>query len=538
MMHRLHERFLASLATVAALASMIVLSACGGDASSQAGGASANSTRDIPALSIAFGNTGVGQLDRGKNISYPTTAIQALGLENLVQFDQHGKLVPWLAEKVDQPNPRTYVYTLRKGVRFWDGQPLTTADVVASLNRYRAAGSVLAPQYTSVASVAATGSDQVTVTLKHPDGTWPFKSAFATPIVEKRFAHAHRGDIGSPQVLNMGTGPFEFKSYVPNQNVVLAANPHWWNGHVRVERLTIELLPSPTSIALALRSGSVDGTFTLARGTTGTYANIPGTTLKLASGITLFFISMNTSSGPWSDIHVRRAIAHLVDRPAICDAAYQAGCNALDTPVPPSLLGSIASPSEVRSFYDSYRKYPFSIAAAQQEMRQSAYPHGFSTTWLVYDDSAIERVAQIMAQNMSKLGIRVKIVVNTAQFLSNYFGPRKDIGILATGYSNPSDPTYFYNLFLNSANAVVNGSDSADFKNADADRALQAATESQDPHGMLAPLQRLAQINAEQVPYIVVGTQPDGLVLSNRYAMPTYSDYWQVRPWALDIVAR
>src|SRR5690348_13252631 len=112
----------------------------------------------------------VNSLDPILAFDYPENTADSLMCESLLRQAPSGALQPGLAT-VTHPNATTAVYTLKSGATFWDGHPVTPADVVYSLDR--AADSKLGGFYTlvfqRVKSIAATGSNQVTITLKQPD---------------------------------------------------------------------------------------------------------------------------------------------------------------------------------------------------------------------------------------------------------------------------------------------------------------------------------------------------------------------------------
>ena len=107
-------------------------------------------------------------------------------MEPLVRYDVLGRLTPDLAKSFSTPNPTTYVYNLRSGVKFWDGTPLTTADVIYSLQQSAntKAGSQIASFYTDVKSITATGPSQVTIKLTKPNPF--FRYSIAVTPSERR----------------------------------------------------------------------------------------------------------------------------------------------------------------------------------------------------------------------------------------------------------------------------------------------------------------------------------------------------------------
>src|SRR5262249_20168215 len=153
-----------------------------------------------------------------------------LALETVLRIDSSGKVVPWLAQKVSHPNPYVWIYTLRKGVKFWDGNELTAEDVAASINYFRYPGSVAAYQYpVPLRGVKATGRYTGQVTLKQKDAAWPFVLTGGTAgIFEKKFFDEHKDSYGKPGTLIMGTGPYKIDNFDPTRGIDFSANDSYW----------------------------------------------------------------------------------------------------------------------------------------------------------------------------------------------------------------------------------------------------------------------------------------------------------------------
>ncbi len=132
-----------------------------------------------------------------------------------MMYRPDGQPEPDLAQSVSTPNPTTYVFHLRHGVRFWDGAEMTSADVVNALDYNRRPGSQINVAYAEVKSVEASGPYTVTVTLAHPDAAFESWLCDLSPIFEKKFQQEHPNTMGSPSVGIMGTGPFELDSWDP-----------------------------------------------------------------------------------------------------------------------------------------------------------------------------------------------------------------------------------------------------------------------------------------------------------------------------------
>ncbi len=175
-------------------------------------------------------------LDQTKNIY--ASSITSLSLDTLLKFGPEGQLQPDLATSWDQPNPLTYVYHLRHGVKFWDGDPLAASDVAYSWNYSRAPGSKDAAfaNVSVIKSVVAGGPYTVVVKLTKPDEAFEYMpAATASEVFEMKFAEEHKGTFGDPGTLVMGSGPWVVDSLDPTTGAELSANLHWWGGNVPIQ---------------------------------------------------------------------------------------------------------------------------------------------------------------------------------------------------------------------------------------------------------------------------------------------------------------
>ena len=202
-------------------------------------------------------------LDAIYSYGYPENTADTLMCESLLRQAPDGSLEPGLAT-VANPNPTTVVFTLRPGVKFWDGHPVTSADVVYSLER--SANPKLGGLYTwvfdRVVSIEATGPPQVTIKLKQPDYWLEGElSSMAGVIIERSFAEKEGANYGTPAGSIMCTGAYMLKSWTPGVGVVAVRNPHYWHPsvHPLVGQITIKGIPQIASLTSGLLTGAIQG---------------------------------------------------------------------------------------------------------------------------------------------------------------------------------------------------------------------------------------------------------------------------------------
>jgi peptide/nickel transport system substrate-binding protein len=164
----------------------------------------------------------VDSLDPILSIDFPEYTAVSLMCESLLRQAPDGALEPGLAT-VSNPSPTRLVFTLRQGVDFWDGDPVTAADVVYSLDRNTnpKLGGFYAPVFDRVKSITATGPRQVTITLTQPD-YWLEGELSSMPgvVIEESFAQKEGAKYGTPAGGIMCTGAYMLKSWIPGAGVV------------------------------------------------------------------------------------------------------------------------------------------------------------------------------------------------------------------------------------------------------------------------------------------------------------------------------
>ena len=463
------------LLQVAFAAALLALAAGAGGASAKPGSANGGPIADL--------TWGVPQTIRSLDYTHSgdpgTASVVFLGMEPLVRYDAQGRLQPALASSFSIPNPTTYVYNLRKGVKFWDGTPLTTADVIYSLQRSasKEGGSELATFFGSVASMKATGPSQVTIKLKGPDPFFRYSLA-VTPIGEKAFWSQHLKDIGTPDVMNMGTGPFKFVSFTPDQGVTLARNDDYWGKKPSVENLSLKFITDPNTLLLAVRSGQVDGTFKVPQDQIGQYMSLSDIHVSLVPEELAAYYSLDVEDPPFDDIHVRRALAYATDKAGMVKAVLRGYGQPAPTMPPPQQWGDLMSQAKVQAFYASLPHYTYNLAKAKAQLAASAYPKGFTAS-VSFPDAHPElgKALLVLAQDLKPLGITLNVKqIPISQWLNTLYTHPTPMGMQVGNWTvDYPDPADALSLIYPSANATKNSFNTANYKNAKMDALIAAA---------------------------------------------------------------
>jgi peptide/nickel transport system substrate-binding protein len=502
--------------------------------------ASAKGAANIAQLNIGLQGS-VSNLDPARALGGTNNYLWFI-YDGLVRYAPNGKLVPWLATKVQHPNANTWIYFIRHGVKFWDGNELTATDVANSLNYYRYPKFATAFLFRSVRNVTAIGKYTVKVDLKHPDATFPYTPAFMSFIFEKSYADAHPGQWGKPGTLPMASGPFRIVSLDPTRGAEFVANDKYWGGKPKIRHISIKFFADETSLAVAMRSGAIDLAFPEDARSFGATAG-SGVSITQEPSCSIGLLSMNTQVAPWNDVHVRRAVAYATDRAGIAKAL---GGNVSPEQwlIPKQMWSSTGVPaSAVNKLYAGLPQYPFSLAKAKAELAKSHYPNGFSASTPV--TAALPQpttAAQVLAADLQKIGIKLTLNnVTVGQWVGFFFGPRANIGLFPTGSGCATpDPSWYSGTFLDSANAKTGSTNIADYVNPAVDTLLKAGLVTTAPAKRLAAYGAILKAAQTDVPYVTYYTVVWNLALSNKFKWPTANPHsvGNGAPWPLEILSK
>jgi peptide/nickel transport system substrate-binding protein len=507
------------LVTAVAAIAMAALSVTGCGSSDGAPSAT-NSSASIPLLRIGTTQS-ESTLNPTKN--FGSEIIDDLALDTLLTLGPQAQLKPSLATSVTQPNAATYVYHLRHGVKFWNGDPLTSADVVYTYNLVRGAGSQAAYEFPPVKSIAADGPYTVVVTLPGPDPAWKYLPAQTfTGIMDAKWTQAHSGTLGNPGTLIMGSGPWEVSSLDPTTGAVLTANPHWWGGAVPIRQISVKVYSTETSLALAFRAGEVDLDPDISDAKT--FAATAGTTPLTDSSCDDAFMTLNTSIPPWNDVHVRRAVAYALNRTDII-AAAGGYASPLYTFIAPAALQTVASASQVSQLLGSLNLYQYSPAKAKQEMAESAYPHGVSTTIQAWTGMDVDQ-AEAVAAELAAVGINAKVkAVPLSAAEPEAIGPadQRPTTVWQGGCTTPD--VSGYDFYIGSANLKAGQWNEADWAPASVDSLLTQGTSTDNPAQRFTAFSGIVTQMATDEPYVPLYLSDFSIALSSKFTDPSFS-YW------------
>jgi len=324
--------------------------------------------------------------------------------DSLLAWDKDLNVIPALAESYDQPDATSYVFHLRKGVKFHDGKELDAEDVKYSFDMMKAPPAPgIKWQWFAYNGVEVVDKYTAKLTLPMPDPTVPGILAWSryTPIIAK--GAFEKLNVNSQAV---GTGPYKLVEFVPNDHVTLTRNSDFWRpGLPYLDDITLKVLPDEQSRLAALRSGAIDG---------GTFTSDVAQTAKNDKSLTLLSglvsspkviqFTIKPEKKPWNDVRVRQAINMAVDRQPIIDNVF--GGNAeLSGPVPPGYGNWFIPASDLKGKY-----YKVDMAGAKKLMADAGFAQGFPVTLqAISAPRYYTQIAEIIREQLKPIGIDVTV---------------------------------------------------------------------------------------------------------------------------------
>jgi len=287
--------------------------------------------------------------------------------ETLFQVDHDMKIVPYLAEKLDQPDDKTYVITLRKGVKFHNGEELTADDVKYTYARIMdpatksPRASNLTDAIESADKIEATDKYTVKITVKSPFAPFLERLTYgALNILNKKAVEAAGTDYAHKPV---GTGPFKYVEWKTGEYVKVARNDDYWGDKAKLDQITFRPIPDANTRMAELDSGGVDYMMSIPPEEIDRYKKDSKLNVQIVDAINVSYLAYNTQKSPMTDANLRRAINYSINRQELVDTIY-AG------------LGTVAlSPlNESNWAYNpNVEPYKYDPTKAKELLKQSGY---------------------------------------------------------------------------------------------------------------------------------------------------------------------
>ncbi|MBL3688260.1 ABC transporter substrate-binding protein [Leucobacter zeae] len=537
----------------AVAAAALTLTACSGGGGGAAGGgdAAAGAKFDVDPAKLATttepGTEPVDEvtwnlpyeplsLDPMLGFNYAENTVTSNLCESLTRITPDLGTENALADKVENPDDTTYVYTLRSGVTFWDGTPLTADDVVYSLGRQvgTESSTYWSDYFKNVASVEKTGDDQVTVKLSKPDALFAQgMSSAAGAIVSKAAAEQAGEQFGTPKGGLMCTGPFQLDTWAPGKSITLTKNAKYWDDQLipKVEKLSFGFIADESTAINALRSGDVDGQFFYLPPSGLSQLNDSDATITFGKSYIFWSLRAIQETGTFSNPKVREALLSVIDSRAISDVVFQGASVPSAVIAGPAYFGDGEAGELFQKAFDQYEVKP-DIERAKQLIAEAGDVSAPIVLGVQGSSAVHEQTANLVQAAGEAIGLKIETkVIPVEQFGNLYFDPKAREGLdgfFTTYYGNVTDPLDVYTTFTpDSTNNFI--------------KYDGAAQELDDARKTLDPVKRAEYTIAAQdkimrdLPWLPMGDLPVILVQNDRISGATASSAYLGYPWAATI---
>lgn len=351
-------------------------------------------------------------LDPHKAVAAGTKEVMFNVFEGLMKPTPEGDLIPAVAEKYEISDDQlVYTFTIRDGIKFHNGNPVTAGDVVNSITRcispYEA--DVLAVEALSAVDKVITAEDDRTVQIRLKEPNTEFLSYLTLAILP--------ADYDQQDTAPVGTGPFKFVSRAAQDSIVLERFEDYWGEGAYLDKVTFKIIENADSILMSLQSGAVDMFAHLTStqvAQLGDGFNIEEGTMNLVQAMYL-----NNAEKPFDDVRVRQALCYAVDRQQILDLAFD-GYG--------SLIGSSMYPAFGKYFDDSLTNhYSHDVEKAKALLADAGYPGGFAMTITVPSNYQPHiDTAQVIVEQLREVGVTAEIqLVEWGTWLSDVYAGRQ-----------------------------------------------------------------------------------------------------------------
>lgn len=373
-------------------------------------------------LVIGMGSADAGKLDPHLASTTPDKGLLNYVFNGLVRIKpgeaSPNFIEPDLAESWTQnANGSEWIFKIRAGVQCHHGfGPFTAEDAAYSLKRAATkATSSYSGDFSAVDKIDVVDPSTLKITLKTPvAGFLGYVANINGGNMVCRKAAEEAGDNFGKRPI--GTGPFMFAEYQPQQFVKLVANKQYFRGAPQLDDITFRYIPADSSRDLAFQSGELDMIYGKQDQTwVDRTAKLPGVKVKAMEPGELSALYLNVTAKPLDDIRVRQAIAHAIDRKAIVQFKGEGSSREAVSVVPSGYLGTDQKAP----------LYAYDIAKARQLLTEAGYPNGVTVKTIHTTLTGMQTLIEAVQAQLKKAGITLDIeLVEHATFHANI---RKDL---------------------------------------------------------------------------------------------------------------
>jgi peptide/nickel transport system substrate-binding protein len=322
--------------------------------------------------------------------------------ETLVKYDQNMNITPWLAESWTTSADRlTWTFKLRKGVKFQDGTPFNADAVKYTFDRI-VDPAIASPRKSTVVMVKEVKVvDEYTVAITTNKPFAPllaqltaYNISIISPTAARKWEKKYAQNPS-------GTGPFKLESWTPGERIVFARNENYWAEKPYVDKVIFRVVPEDSTRVMLLLSGEADVIASVPPVLTEKLKQSKDVKILRKMGFRTIYIGMNNKIKPFTDVRVRRAVAHAINPESIVNGILNGMAN---------IGGSFESPV-IPGAIQGLKPYSYDPALAKKMLAEAGYPNGFTTQFYTPTGRYLmdRQVAEAVQGQLKEVGIQAEI---------------------------------------------------------------------------------------------------------------------------------
>ena len=391
----------------------------------------------------------------------------------LIELDEVSReFVPCLAEdwEIGEDNA-TYIFKLKKGVKFHNGEELKASDVVFSLNRAKTSP-YQASQTSQIKDVTEIDEYTVQVTVTEPFAPFLLSMSYISILNEKAVTESGEAYGENP----VGTGPYKYVRHDIGERVVLERFDEYFRGPASIKNVEYQVITDANTTVIALETGEVDFAYVIPMISRQSIVDNPELTTHEFESITFNYSIMNNEIEPFNNLLVRQAINYAVDKEAIIQIAEEGMGKVTDSIFNKHIFG----------YSENVKGYEYNPEKAKELLAEAGYPDGFEITLKTMESQ--KKVAQIIQEDLNKIGITANVeVCEKNAYIQDIIGGNYEMGNL--GITVGTDAEFFSIAFHSTGGLNV-----SKYNNPRVDALFEEAKTILDKNERIARYEELSQI--------------------------------------------
>jgi len=435
-----------------------------------------------------------------------------LTTNGLVRKDPLSNLLPDLAEKWETPDDKTYVFSLRKGVKFHDGSEFTAEDVKFTIE------SIMNPElkspkaaaYDNVKKIEILDPYTIKFTLKEVFS--PFLVEMTQPILSKKATEAQEGKQFTTTLI--GTGPFKLTEWTPDQQLVFEANPDYFEGAPKLKKVVLKIIPDDTVRFLELKQGGIDLVQNAIQPDMVAVAEkTKGLKVVQSESSVIYYLGFNLKDPILSNVKVRQAIACAIDRKTIVEHLLKSQA---------SLASGLLSPSNW-AYEPNVTTYDLNIEKAKTLLDEAGYPDPdgdgpqprFKISYKTSTAGLRIHLGEVLQDQFKQIGVEIS-EIQTYEWAKFYEDIKAgNFQIFTLRWVGITEPDIFYSIF-HSNMIPPDGRNRGYYHNPKIDELLEQGRREVTPDGRKKIYSDVQKILADDLPYVYLWYPHNIIVMNER----------------------